>query len=185
MQVNDTNRRRRGIWVLGLVCLFLQLALAPNIGMGNGRINFALIYAAVFALSEGGVAGVLCGFFAGLVFDLSTTGPIGLMALLLTVMSSVLGVEERNRLVDGFAHTLSTFGVASLVVIFVYHLMMLFLGDATDLGDVLLMRTLPTFALTFIAFLPFAYFLCRSAEGGSGGAHRRSRRGGRFDIRGL
>lgn len=185
MQVNDSNRRRRSILVLGLVCLFLQLALAPSIGMGNGRINFALIYAAIFALEVGGQAGVLCGFFAGLVFDLSTTGPIGLMALLLTVTSAVLGVEERNRFVDGLPAMLAAFGVASLLVIFVYHLMMLFVGDATSLGDVLLMRTLPTFALTFVAFLPFAYVLCRSAEGGSGGGFRRSRRGSHFDIRGL
>lgn len=185
MQVNDANRKRRGIWILGLVCLFLQLGLAPYIGLGNGRINFALVYAAIFSLAVGGQAGVLCGFFAGLVFDLSSTGPIGLMALLLTVMAAVLGIEERNRMVDGFPSTLSAFGLASFVVIFVYHLMMLFVGDATSLADVVLMRTLPTFALTFVAFMPFAYFLCRSAEGSSGNGLRRSRRGGHFDIRGL
>lgn len=185
MQVNDTNRNRRGMLVLGLACLLLQLALAPNVGIGNGRINFALIYAALVALMVGGRTGVISGFFAGLVFDLSTTGPIGLMALLLTVMASVLGLEERNRLADGLPQTLTTFGVASLAVVFVYHLMMLFVGQATDLGDVLLLRTLPTFALTFVAFIPFAYFLCRSSEGGSGGGLRRRRRGGRFDIRGL
>lgn len=185
MQVNDANRKRRNILVLGLVCLLLQLALAPNVGLGNGRIDFAIIYAAIFALAVGGRAGVLCGFFAGVVYDLSTTGPIGLMALLLTVMASVLGIEERNRLVDGLPSTLATFGVSSLVVTFVYHLMMLFLGQASDLADVLLLRTLPSFALTFVAFLPFAYFLCRSSEKGTGGGFRRRRRGGRFDVRGL
>lgn len=185
MQVNDTSRNRRSMLWLGVACLVLQLALAPNIALGNGRVNFALIYAAVFSLSVGGREGVLCGFFAGLVFDLSTTGPIGLMALLLTVMSYALGAEERNRMADGFPATMALFGMASLSVIFVYHLSMLLAGQATDLVDVLVMRTLPTFALTFVAFIPFAYFLCRSAEGAAGGIGRRRRGGNHLDMRGL
>lgn len=186
MQVNDQGRNRRSMLWLGILCLVLQLALAPNIGVGNGRINFALIYAAVFSLAVGGREGVLCGFFAGLLFDLSTTGPIGLMALLLTGMAYALGLEERNRFADGFPATLATFGVASLAVIFLYHLSMLVAGQASGLIDVLVMRTLPTFALTFVAFMPFAWFLCRSAEGGTGGLGRgRGRRGGHFELRGL
>lgn len=184
MQVNDTSHNRRSMLWLGVACLVLQLALAPNLALGNGRINFALAYAAVFALSVGGREGVLCGFFAGLVFDLSTTGPIGLMALLLTVMSYLLGNEERNRMADGFPTTMALFGVSSLVVVFLYHLAMLVAGEAGDLIDVIVMRTLPTFALTFVAFLPFAYFLCRNAEGAAGRLGRR-RRGNHLDMRGL
>ena len=44
MQVADKNRDRRGTLVLAIVCAVLQLALAPNIGIGNGRANFALIF---------------------------------------------------------------------------------------------------------------------------------------------
>lgn len=185
MQVNDQSRNRRSMLWLGVLCLLLQLALAPNIGVGNGRINFALVYAATFALAVGGRDGVVCGFLAGLVFDLSTTGPIGLMTLLLTGMSYVLGLEERNRFADGFPATMATFGVASLAVVFLYHLSMLLAGQASDLIDVIVMRTLPTFALTFVAFVPFAYFLCRSAEGGAGGVGRRRRGGGHLELRGL
>lgn len=185
MQVNDSGVSRRGMLVLGIVCLVLQLAIAPNLGLGNGRMNFALIYAVVFALSVGGRRAVACGFVAGLVYDLSTTGPIGLMAMLLTIASLVLGVQDRNRMMDGLPSTLATFGVASLAVIFCYHLAMLLMGQASDLGDVLVMRTLPSFALTFLAFLPFGYFLCRSAEGNSGNPLRRQGRGSHFDLRGL
>lgn len=184
MQVNDQSRNRRSMLWLGILCLVLQLALAPSIGVGNGRINFALVYAAIFSLAVGGRDGVLCGFVAGIVFDLSTTGPIGLMALLLTGMAYVLGLEERNRFADGFPAVMATFGVASLAVIFLYHLCMLVSGQAADLIDVIVMRTLPTFALTFVAFMPFAWFLCRSAEGTAGGLGRR-RRGGHFELRGL
>ena len=80
MRVADKNRDRRDTLTLALVCMVCQLALAPNIGIGNGRANFALVFTACVAFNAGGRRGVLAGFFAGLVFDLSTTGPVGLMA---------------------------------------------------------------------------------------------------------
>ena len=80
MQVNNTHKHRRDSAALAGVCLVLQIAVAPYLAVGNGHINFALIFCAVVALTVGGSWGVLCGFFSGLVFDLSTTGPIGLMA---------------------------------------------------------------------------------------------------------
>ena len=54
MQVADRNRDIRTIVVLAVVCLVLQLALAPNVGLGNGRANFALVFCACVALSRGG-----------------------------------------------------------------------------------------------------------------------------------
>ena len=51
MQVTDRNARRRITVILAVVCCVLQLALAPNVGIGNGRINFMLVLAACIALS--------------------------------------------------------------------------------------------------------------------------------------
>ena len=81
MQVADRNREARTTVVLAVACLVLQLALAPNLALGNGRANFALVFAACVALTKGGQRAVISGFVAGLVFDLSTTGPVGLMAV--------------------------------------------------------------------------------------------------------
>ena len=166
MQVNDTNKNRRGGIALAVGCLLLQVMLSPNVGMGNGRICFALIFAGVYALSIGGKSAVLAGFVAGLVFDLLSTGPIGLMAGLLTVMSFALGLEERNRFTDGFVSSLSTFGVASLAVVSMYHLTMTMLGTESGVVDLLFLRILPTFALTYVAFLPFAYYQVRTTAAG-------------------
>ena len=41
-----TQNPRSRSFVLPLVCAVLQLAIAPQIGLGNGRINFMLILAA-------------------------------------------------------------------------------------------------------------------------------------------
>lgn len=188
MQVKDAGKDRRSTIVLAVICFLLQVMISPNVGMGYGRINFALVYAGVRALQGGGRGAVASGFVAGLLFDLLSTGPIGLMAGLLTLFSFGLGVEERNRFADGFVASLSAFGVGSLVVVLVYHLTMMLLGDASGIVDLLILRVLPTFALTFVAFLPFAYVQVRKTSGlhgrhvgGKGGGLRE----GHYDTRNL
>lgn len=168
MQVKDTGKNRRSSIVLAVVCFLLQVMVSPHIGMGNGRINFALVYAGVCALGVGGREAVACGFFAGLLFDLLSTGPIGLMAGLLTVFSFALGTEERNRFTDGFVSSLSAFGVGALLVSLAYHFTMTLVGDSANVIDLVMLRVLPTFALTFVGFLPFAYVQVHKVSGGRG-----------------
>lgn len=178
MQVADRNRDARSTVALALICGVAQLALAPNLALGNGRANFALIFSACLALLVGGRRAVVAGFVAGLFFDLSTTGPVGLMAFCLTVSSFVLGMEERNRMSGDLAVTLVLFCVADLGVSLVYHLAMLLVGQADSLLDVLVFRTLPTALLTAVFFIPFAYYFSRMHVSGSGlGGGRLGKRG--------
>ena len=182
MPKRDANRNRYGNIILAVVCFVLQLALAPNLGFGNGRFNFAVIYAFCISLLVGGRRGVVYSFFAGLVFDLSTTGPIGLMALLLTIDSYVLGLEERNRFADGSAACISSFAISSFVVIFAYHLTMLAMGQAESFTDAFVLRTLPTYAMTFVAYLFFNHHFTKDA---TGGVSARPRRGSHYSVKGL
>ncbi len=174
MQVADKNREARSVVVLAVTCAVAQLALAPNVGIGNGRANFALIFSACVSLLMGGRRAVVAGFLSGLFFDLSSTGPVGLMAFCLTVSSFVLGIEERNRMADGLGATVVLFAGADLGVGLVYHLAMLLVGEASSLLDVLVYRTLPTALLTLLFFLPFAYYFSRVHVTGPnlGGARR-------------
>lgn len=181
MQVADKNRDMRSTALLVVLCAVLQLALAPNLGLGNGRANFALVFSACVALSKGGRMGVVCGFLSGLFFDLSTTGPIGLMAFCLTISSYVLGIEGRNRMAGDLAASMALFSAAALAVSFVYHLAMLLVGQASSIVDVVVFRTLPTTALTIVTFVPFAYYFSRvRASGPSLGG-----RGSHLSRRGL
>ncbi len=163
--------------VLAVVCLVLQLALAPNVGLGNGRANFALVYAACVALTTGGTRAVVAGFVAGLVFDLSTTGPIGLMAFCLTLASFLLSGEARERVAGDLGPCVARFAVTDLAVSLAYHLAMLLVGQTDSLIDAIALRTLPTALLTLVGFLPFAYYLSRVRAPGSplgrrrGGSH--------------
>lgn len=188
MQVKDKHKDRRGTLVLALVCFLLQVMLSPNVGMGNGHADFCIVFAGLYALMVGGRSAVFAGFAAGLTSDLLSTNPVGLMALLLTVFSYVLGIEERNRFSDGFVAPLSTFGLGSFVVICAYHLTMMMLGMSSGLGDLLFERTLPTFAMTFVAFLPFAYLQVHAggkSHGLKSGGKSSGLGGNHYDIRNL
>ena len=173
MQISDKNRDKRSIALLALLCALLQLALAPNLGFGNGRANIAIVFAVPVALTVGGGRATVAGFFAGLFYDLSTTGPIGLMALLLTVASHALGGEGRNRMSGDFASSVLQFAVTDLAVNVAYGLGLMLMGQGGGLVDALLLRALPCSVLTFVAFLPFAYYESRVRTSGPnlGGGH--------------
>lgn len=164
MQIQDRNRQRKTVVILAIVCGVLQLSLAHVIGLGSGHPNFALIFAICMALLQGGTAGVVSGFAAGLLFDLTTTGPLGLMSLLLTVAAFLLGSKERNSFAENPQVAVVEGGIAALVVSLIYSLSMLLAGDATSILEVIFSRALPTAVLTFVLYLPFAFVLSRTSR---------------------
>ena len=143
MQISDKNREARGIALTAIICAVLQLAIAPNVGLGNGRANLALVFAATVALTSGGGRAVVCGFFAGLFYDLSSTGPIGLMALMLSVVNVGYGLG------------------------------LMLAGQGGGFVDAVFLRALPGALLSLVCFLPFAYFESRIRTSGPslGGGH--------------
>lgn len=173
MQVANRNREVRTIIILAVLCLVLQLAIAPNVALGSGRANFALIFTACVALISGGGTAVVGGFVSGLLFDLSSTGPIGLMAFCLTLMGYVLGVMLREQLAGDPVAILVHVGMCALVVSLAYHLAMLLVGATSSFVDTFVYRALPTALLTFVFFLPFAYVFgrMRARSTGLGGRH--------------
>lgn len=182
MQVKDAHRNRRNVGVLVVVCLVLQVAVSSIIALGNGRANFMFICAATVALTVGGRTGVLIGFIAGIIFDLSSTGPIGLMAFLLTLTAFILGIGERDRLADDSMSASFYLAIACLVVSLAYHLTMFVFGQAASIVDLILLRVLPTAFLTCIAAVPFVFVLGRKGNSGISTAH--GRHVGRYSIDG-
>lgn len=157
MQVADRNKELRTTALLAIVCLILQLALAPNISLAQGHINFALIFAALMALKIGGKTGTICGFCAGLLYDLSSTSPVGLMALLLTVMSYILGREVRDRLAGHFGPSMGQMAIAISIVSVLQQVFASILGQSSSFLGSFGFIAIPTIALTLLASLPFVY----------------------------
>lgn len=167
MQIQDTNRYRHDAIVLGIVCLMLQLAVAPYIAIANGHPNFAFIFSATFALTVGGPTGVAMGFAAGIVYDLGASSPMGLMAFLLTLSSYILGIEARNKLNDDPGAALVNGLISCFAVSLLYGLAMLLTGSSTSFIDMILTRSLPSFFLTALFAIPFYLFYSRPQSSGA------------------
>ena len=167
MQVKNTPRTRHVQWAAAVVSLLVHLALAPNVGLGAGRANAMLCLAAYAALTMGGEAGVIMGFVAGLAYDLTTTGPIGLMALELTVASFVLGREVRNRLADDTPGSGRAFLACACCVELAYAIGLLVSGSSAGIFELLVARLVPAVILDCLLFVPYLVVGSRGNRGGS------------------
>lgn len=141
--------------ILIVACCVLQAGLAPQIALGDGTVNFMLILAIISAIKEPPSRAVITGFLAGLFFDLTSATPIGLMALLLTILSFVLnrsfgtlgGLERKTQIAVGAA--------ASVALNAVFGLLLFVMGVETNLVIALFGDGLWTGILTAIALIPF------------------------------
>ena len=164
MQAIDKNTKKRLTIILSVICALLQLVIAPNLSFFGGRANFMLILAALLAQLVGGSYGTIAGFLCGLFFDFCSTSPLGLMALLLTISSFVLGMEVRNKLNDDTSVSVTQFAVCALAVSGAYALALVMVEGACFL-EALFMRALPTAIITVICYLPFVNILSRNRGG--------------------
>ena len=74
-----------------VVCLFLQVGVAPAIQIGECAPNFLLIPVLLVALKSGVGFGSLAGFFCGLFEDFAGNETIGCMALTMTLVAIIVG----------------------------------------------------------------------------------------------
>lgn len=86
------------IAILVAVCAVLQVMIAPYIAISGVSPNFMLLGAVCAGILCGPRRGCAIGFLCGLLFDLSTTGPIGAMAFILTVVGYLMGVFAADLL---------------------------------------------------------------------------------------
>ncbi len=182
MLVQDTNRSRRLIAVMGIVCAVLQLALAPNVALASGHFNFCILFAGVVAAQVGGRPAIICGFLSGLFYDLSATSPIGLMAFLLTLGSALIGSGERSSSGEDSRTAFLSYVILALAVELIYGVMVLMLGQSSSFVDAIFLRALPSFLLDCLAYIPYYILSSRSSSSGFGG---HAPRGSHLSTRGL
>lgn len=190
MIVRDASRNRRSALWLALVLLVLQLGFAPNIGILGGRANLALVFVGCTCLGGDARRAPVYGFVAGALYDLSGTGPLGLMALVLTLAGWALASLDRPSPADDLAGSLVLFVPLALGVALLCALVLLALGSSTFV-DLVFMRALPGAVLDCLCFVAASKLLERLGGGGSqglnlGGKGHGGRRGGHYTMgRGL
>lgn len=183
MIVRDSSRTRRSGMVVAIILALLQLSVVPYLGIAGGRANLALVLTAFLALGGDAGRATIAGFFAGLFYDLAGTGPIGLMALLLTILGFLMSSAERPGVADDPVSSLVLFVPASLAVGLVYGFILLATGQASSLFDTVVLRALPGSLLDCLWFAAISLIAARLQ--GPRGTMGASRKGGHYSMRGL
>lgn len=107
----------------------LQAGLAPYIAIGGTIPNLLMLVVVTLALTTGATEGAACGFAAGLMFDLLGTGPVGPMALVLTLTGYLAGMFHEQMFAEGWLLPLTVLGITALGAETAYALVLLLLGD--------------------------------------------------------
>ena len=166
LDFKQASRGGRPIAAFFILAAILQVAVAPQLSILGGRINFML--AMTVALAVGGDSRMMTyvGFGAGLFYDLTSSVPIGLMALLLTLLGYVVSSMSRGITPGMSMDALRLVGAGVLLVNVIYGLCLFFMGVETNLLMAIGAHGLTSSVLTGIVSIPFLLF------GTGGGSNR-------------
>lgn len=154
MEFREQQKSSSSIIALVVISLILQAGLSSQVSIAGGTINFMLILTAVFALQGDASKTVIAGFLCGLYFDLTSSTPVGLMALLLTIGSFVL---VHSSAVQGGSTTSSQVLIVfvfALAINVLFGLALFAMGVQTSLLIALFGHGLATSVLTAIVSFP-------------------------------
>ena len=145
------------------VAMLIQVGLAPYIAIGGVVPNILLLVVVTLALVEGPTAGATAGFAAGLMFDLLGYGPVGPMALVLTITGYMAGQLHENMFAEGWLLPLTVLGIASLSSALAYGVLLALLGTGGSFWSALFTKMLPEAvydtALALLVYPGLARFL--------------------------
>ena len=166
MQLANTPKTKKNLYILALICATIHLGIAPNLSLGLGVANACLIFAFCATTALEGTRLLWVCFIAGLFFDLTTTGPVGLMSFELLCIGFLGTSEDRAHMGDDTLTIIKTFSLDCVVVTLVYCLAMWVVGDTSSFFEAIILKALPTCIITIIYFLPFLYVFSRSSSFG-------------------
>jgi len=146
-----------------LIATLLQVGLAPYIAIGGVTPNFLLLVVVTIALTTGPSEGATSGFVAGLLFDLVGTGPLGPMALVLTITGYLAGLLHEQMFAEGWLLPMTVLAIASISAEIAYWLVLSLLGSGGPFWSSFFTKMLPgavyNVALALLVYPWLARFL--------------------------
>lgn len=152
---NTKSVSTRALVITFIVAAVLELALAPQISLWGGAINFMVVAALALSVCvEPGTAGCI-GFISGLFFDLTSSTPVGLMSLLLT-LAAYLASSASQGITPGFnLESMRVTAVAVLAVNLTDGLALYLMGSESSLLYALGVHALVSTVLDVLVLVPF------------------------------
>ncbi len=163
----------RAAWLVFAALVLLHLVLHEHLSLFGAAPNFLFALVACAASLLGPAAGCLAGFLCGLLHDLTGTGPVGLSALLMSVVGYALARVRLESARGAWRDALPGVALASLAYRVAYLAGLFVLGASGDASWVVPVRVALSCVLDVaVAALALA-ILGRLSTGGpaSGGLH--------------
>lgn len=156
------------VLIIGAIAAFvLQIALAPAISLFSAQPNFLLAYALVISIVIPTEAGPVLPFVLGLLYDLTGTGPVGGMALLLVVVCFIASRVFSLMDNDTLFMPLAIFVACALVIELCYGMLLMACGLAANPVEALLTRALPCALYDCAVGLVLYFIMVRLMAGGT------------------
>ncbi|MDR0888440.1 MAG: rod shape-determining protein MreD [Coriobacteriales bacterium] len=148
--MNKTTSRLPFILAVSVIAFILQVVLAPAIAVCGIVPNIMLIAAIMLALNVNKTSAVVAAFVLGILYDLSSQGPLGLMALVFTVLVYCIASFNTDAFGDSPAITVVLL-IISVVAGELFHAIAIaLLGANASFLTSLLYKALPNMLYDFI-----------------------------------
>lgn len=171
------DNSRKVLIILLVICAVLQIMLAPNIAIGGVSPNFMLLPAVCAGIIADAKQGCIFGFASGLIFDLSTTGPLGAMTLILTLVGFLVSVFANNLLSENWLMPVAVLFAASLFTELFHVIISAMFGIAPFFHSLVFVALPGTVYDTVFGFLCFPLLKSRISHSGSMQISRKSTSG--------
>lgn len=140
----------------------LQTTLATHLSVFGGKPQFMLLAVVSWSLLRGGREGVVWGFIGGLMLDLLSGAPFGVITLPLTLAGYLAGVGEISIFRTNFLLPGTVVLLATLFYNVVFLFLLQLLGQPVEWG-VAVIHVIPSVVLLNLLILPLFYLSLRLA----------------------
>ncbi len=141
---------RIAVIVGAVLALFLQLVLAPYITILSAMPNFVVIFTLIVAVSRPHSFGALLPFVLGLLYDLLTGGPVGVMAFSLTAFSYLVARLFASLENDTLFMPLAMMALGIFLVELAYGMLLTLFGYNAGLFEAISYRVAPCFVYDLV-----------------------------------
>lgn len=136
--------------IAAIAAVLLQVFVAPHIAIGFAFPNFAVALCLAVALVRHDYSNPVLPFVLGLVFDLASGGPVGAMALALTLTTTFEAWFYDRARNDTMFMALAVLAVCVLLTELLYGMAFLMFGYASGFLEAFVYRMVPCFAYDFV-----------------------------------
>ncbi|MDR3315367.1 MAG: rod shape-determining protein MreD [Coriobacteriales bacterium] len=140
------NQRTNILFIVigSLAAVLLQVIVAPNIAIRGVVPNCVLVFSVVIAIYNNRTLSCSLGFVLGIVFDLLSSGPIGVMPLVLCVLAYSVSSLNKDMFSGGWVVEVLLLLVASLLGELLYGALLNIVGYDIHFANSLINRILPS-----------------------------------------